>query len=1459
MAYLGHKPAVGENNSFRILDDISSFVLTFDGSSASVVGLSDETITITENNHRFITGQRVSYSNGGGGNITGLTNGQAYFVINHSKTQIKLASSASNALAGTAINLTGLGTGSSHTLTLAFDGVNTKFVPTFGDGMHDTLIKRAAQLVISLNGVIQQPHDTATPSTGFGVDSLGNLIFSTAPASTDIFWAHVLATNTVTFDSSDNDVDTFTGNGSTTSFTLSKIPPDNRNILVTIDGVVQYPSDAANTRSYTLSENVMTFVSAPGNGTSIQVRHIGYAGPAAGGGGGVTGFYGRTGNVSLIATDNILANDATFSGNVSIAKTLTYEDVTDIDSVGLITARSGIKDQTLTAGHVVFAGTGGRLTGEANLFYDSSNDRLGIGTNIPASNLQVDGTALSLINKVNVTNTLLKVENTSTGNAGVNIKNADGEFTFLANKRLRVQDEGNGGIERLSLHQTGNLGIGTTNPVAKLQLEHSGLNAELFRTWTTTGSVRREYFLKGPTSGNGNDPYRWCTGNSHSWEVDNSEKMRINYLGNVGIGTENPDTLVEIGNAIGTGTANLLKLTSYTNSQSSRPALVFWNNNPNTAQAQISAKGGASYNASKLHFAVANSSRVLADRACIDEYGTFIIGSGETRRNTKGSNQHQVLLIEGNGNNSTRMSMIRSSNDDNGPEIQLIKTRGTSIGSVTKPNQNDYIGSLVFIGGDDTDLYARGAEISVQATGTPANDRIPSDIIFSTTPTSGATAPQRRLRITSEGRIGIDTDSPSAKLNVVDTSNDGAVSQLLKLGNNSSGSGTGAGIQLGAGSGNAGNSVLLSGFYDGTGTSFTVKTCNTFNGAQTEKFRIKNDGIVCLDNTTGAIVIGDNSVSGTAAGAKMYFRSGTQSQTSASTDMIQLALYDQNSKRNGTESAGSWKSKIQFLAAQINGGVREGAYIQQDIKYNNFSGGSTKMRADLVFATRGDAQTSSSDPAAERLRINHRGEMIMSNAATQEFIQVNTTNNTTRGVISLAGKDGSGNAVTLKMGGFGDTSRGEIFTHSNHALGFATNNAATQMVLSTDGNLSINTTANVQKLRVYDSRGAAGYKTALFESNDTANGTRIVIANTGNTSGRGLGINVGGQSYGPGQDKASFGWYNADNTFSYLNALTISSDGKVNIGGNPKAKKLTVVDDQASQGGANDGTITNALAMFYGGDRTVVNSQCTTDRAIIHIKGQITDTGANSTGTHETGKITFTGRRATGARNEIKSFTEWNYNNQTAGGVMTFSTAPTSSNGSSDSKEVLRLHSGGDAAFYNALSINRNDSQYSGFTKAGIVLSTPAYNEYHFTWSGQQSYTIDFTCGSYFHSEFTYVQHQTNGGHHMHHYVRGKWANNHYAHTGFIYEHSGNGGALSVSFTVSDQSGGGSVNMKDGLTEAGTSGQAYRARYGGGHEGSSTTNNGRFRISETMATGSVSTRAVILKIYYGSLSGASIS
>tara|TARA_B100001996_G_scaffold240409_1_gene185867 strand:+ start:543 stop:1514 length:972 start_codon:yes stop_codon:yes gene_type:complete len=58
-------------------------------------------------------------------------------------------------------------------------------------------------------------------------------------------------------------------------------------------------------------------------------------GNASGTAGGLTG-------TPAITVGNIIAADGTFSGNVSIAKTLTYEDVKNVDSVGIVTAREGV-------------------------------------------------------------------------------------------------------------------------------------------------------------------------------------------------------------------------------------------------------------------------------------------------------------------------------------------------------------------------------------------------------------------------------------------------------------------------------------------------------------------------------------------------------------------------------------------------------------------------------------------------------------------------------------------------------------------------------------------------------------------------------------------------------------------------------------------------------------------------------------------------------------------------------------------------------------------------------------------------------------------------------------------------------------------------------------------------------------------------------------------------------------
>ena len=82
----------------------------------------------------------------------------------------------------------------------------------------------------------------------------------------------------------------------------------------------------------------------------------------------------------LSATDGFFSGivtavgDASFSGNVSVGGTLTYEDVTNIDAVGLVTARNGVvvgSGITLSKDGDIFftgimTGNGSGLTGVAN-------------------------------------------------------------------------------------------------------------------------------------------------------------------------------------------------------------------------------------------------------------------------------------------------------------------------------------------------------------------------------------------------------------------------------------------------------------------------------------------------------------------------------------------------------------------------------------------------------------------------------------------------------------------------------------------------------------------------------------------------------------------------------------------------------------------------------------------------------------------------------------------------------------------------------------------------------------------------------------------------------------------------------------------------------------------------------------------------------------------------------------
>ena len=241
-------------------------------------------------------------------------------------------------------------------MNAAFDGVNTKFKMTHGSGKSARL-NNATQLNVAINNVIQRPNlDPNNFTDGFALQDNHKIVFKTAPTVNDVFWGSIIANTIENFDLRDNEVDNFTGDGSTTEFTLSTIPANNESVIVSINGVVQHPSDKNTARSYTLIDSIIQFTAAPALGDGIQVRHIGFAGATTAD---VSGFYGRTGNVALTSSDHITTGDitsrninssgiitattfsggfsgnvvgtsATFTGNLSVGG-LTYEDVTECE------------------------------------------------------------------------------------------------------------------------------------------------------------------------------------------------------------------------------------------------------------------------------------------------------------------------------------------------------------------------------------------------------------------------------------------------------------------------------------------------------------------------------------------------------------------------------------------------------------------------------------------------------------------------------------------------------------------------------------------------------------------------------------------------------------------------------------------------------------------------------------------------------------------------------------------------------------------------------------------------------------------------------------------------------------------------------------------------------------------------------------------------------------------------
>lgn len=80
--------------------------------------------------------------------------------------------------------------------------------------------------------------------------------------------ADQIATNLKSFTT-----DAFTGDGSTTAFTLSETPAVTNSVMVFVDGILQ-----KSTSNYSISGSTLTFTSAPDSSAEIEAKHMGLRG-----------------------------------------------------------------------------------------------------------------------------------------------------------------------------------------------------------------------------------------------------------------------------------------------------------------------------------------------------------------------------------------------------------------------------------------------------------------------------------------------------------------------------------------------------------------------------------------------------------------------------------------------------------------------------------------------------------------------------------------------------------------------------------------------------------------------------------------------------------------------------------------------------------------------------------------------------------------------------------------------------------------------------------------------------------------------------------------------------------------------------------------------------------------------------------------------------------------------------
>ena len=241
--------------------------------------------------------------------------------------------------------------------------------------------------------------------------------------------------------------------------------------------------------------------------------------------------------------------------------------------------------------------------------------------------------------------------------------------------------------------------------------------------------------------------------------------MVINRNGMVGINETNPGHYIDMN--IGSNDIGM-KMTS-----TDTGSFIQFADNGTSGETKIGAEGN------NFVFDVNGS-----ERGRLDSSGRLLVGTSTALTSPTGSR----FQVSGNDFATSSIRQTRYQSDIPGASFILSHARGTEASPTILLN-GDELGKIRWNAHDGTDFECVGAEIKAQIDGTILENKTPSKLMFSTTP-SDASSPTERMRITSTGQTNY-FSSGGNTLVIASSSAASTTNNLIRGVNGSTGIGSG--------------------------------------------------------------------------------------------------------------------------------------------------------------------------------------------------------------------------------------------------------------------------------------------------------------------------------------------------------------------------------------------------------------------------------------------------------------------------------------------------------------------------------------------------------------------------------------------------------------------------------------------------------------------------------------------